>query len=863
MPRVASTVRQIKFSNAIIHSSQNSDLVASSQVGASSVPAPAQSTPFERRTMDDPIVFSTEEQSPPPEPLTRLFVPIISVDHLSQDYQDLPVDDILALGDQALLCEILPRTMGNMLLQDHSITEPEVIGPLVNNLYSTLNSLKTRRGPCEVLLYLSGHGIDPGNICLVPSAMKPNPTRPTRPEHDLRELEPHEWYKYKYSLEKDAERYLEEFYCKYANAFREYSKPLGFVGGEVYAHHRGFIGVLGVLGLWCHAHHECKGDTYHHLVIVADCCFAGIWGATLKRIMKSDSENLHNYKDCLLNYPVSIQCATYESEASNAGLFTPLWYFLQNADPSDLDQLRASPKREPAVTQHPWYVSTSTVRPSWKFFNDPTLFADLHGAQLKQLEEYVLPAEVRQDNCPPLVWPFIIALASEAQHLQEELEKQLRAVKILEKATEALRASHESQVAHSINTIQQSYARLRDLLFNAIPRSQRPLRHSVLDPKGKKLSIANREQLKKTLQPRDQCERERAIDPGVYVFQGGEGDMSLIVTPGQEHVILIDGTKTAACFKAAWDSILKYLKRITMIFVTHHDEDHTYGIQLLLARYCVEPTGMLPDIRRTIIYMNTRSDFLRKNFKHEEEIEALAKKLDLLVEPFIINRHCLCVDLHMQKDFFLAVLLPRQQLVDDCRVRVPEVGQSTGTVSSRGGTTAANVLSINVVAVWKNRDAYLFTGDAHLADVTEAAQDFLRIHRMESFKYVDVPHHGSANSNVKKVNPEDRGLARIPAEHYLISHCGNHHNPSFQTVKDILKREDYSTLHFLYKERNSKPPVRDPPVRTPPGICCQECGFGHNTTTRNWHCACVNEEEVKDKIKCHYQECFVFFRFID
>ena len=232
----------------------------------------------------------------------------------------------------------------------------------------------------------------------------------------------------------------------------------------------------------------------------------------------------------------------------------------------------------------------------------------------------MLPAKVRQDNCPPLVWPFIIALNSEAKQLREKLEVQLRAANILENATEEVRASHDSQVAHSIDTIKQSYARLRDLLFNAIPRSQRSLRHFVLDQPGNKLSKATREQLKKTLQPRYQ---KRVIDPGVYVFQGGEGDMSLIVTPGQKQVILIDGTKAADCFEAAWNSILKYLKRITMIFVTHHDEDHTFGIQLLLARYCVEPTDMLPDISRTIIYMNTRAFLNCKNFRHEQEIETL------------------------------------------------------------------------------------------------------------------------------------------------------------------------------------------------------------------------------------------------
>ena len=77
--------------------------MASLQVSAASLPLSGRSPLFARRSMSDPVVFSTEEQSPPPIPFERLFVPIVSIDHLSQDYRDLPVDDILALGDQALL----------------------------------------------------------------------------------------------------------------------------------------------------------------------------------------------------------------------------------------------------------------------------------------------------------------------------------------------------------------------------------------------------------------------------------------------------------------------------------------------------------------------------------------------------------------------------------------------------------------------------------------------------------------------------------------------------------------------------------------------------------------------------------------
>ena len=128
---------------------------------------------------------------------------------------------------------------------------------------------------------------------------------------------------------------------------------------------------------------------------------------------------------------------------------------------------------------------------------------------------------------------------------------------------------------------------------------------------------------------------------------------------------------------------------------------------------------------------------------------------------------------------------------------------------------------------------------------------------------MDEPHHGSANSNVKDVELIYCGLAGIPAEYYLISHCGNHDKPSFQTMKDILKREDCRTLHFLYQERNFKPPVRDPPVPKPPGISCQECGVSHTTTTQNWHCTCMSEANIRVPLTCHFWECFVFFPFTD
>ena len=98
--------------------------------------------------MDDPVVFSTARQLPHPEreSCQLLFVPIISIDRPSQDFRDLPVDDILTLGDQTLLHLYAPTR-----LLAETVVEPDVFGPLVNELYDKINSFSLKiRGACEV-----------------------------------------------------------------------------------------------------------------------------------------------------------------------------------------------------------------------------------------------------------------------------------------------------------------------------------------------------------------------------------------------------------------------------------------------------------------------------------------------------------------------------------------------------------------------------------------------------------------------------------------------------------------------------------------------------------------------------------------
>ena len=84
--------------------------------------------------------YSTKEQSDPRtyEEGQRLFCPIISIDHLSQDFQDLPVDRILAIGDQALLYQLEHDDKAGQFYLSQPIDEPDVFGPLVNHFYETL-----------------------------------------------------------------------------------------------------------------------------------------------------------------------------------------------------------------------------------------------------------------------------------------------------------------------------------------------------------------------------------------------------------------------------------------------------------------------------------------------------------------------------------------------------------------------------------------------------------------------------------------------------------------------------------------------------------------------------------------------------
>ena len=120
---------------------------------------------------------------------------------------------------------------------------------------------------------------------------------------------------------------------------------------------------------------DCPSSVTHRLFIVADTCFAGIWGQTLQKI----AENCI-LKELVTKHPVSIQCATDEFETSRGGVFTPLWYYLNTAIETEVRSLREQYEQQDAHAhdldndddeiQHPCFFTTSRDPPSWNVYRE-------------------------------------------------------------------------------------------------------------------------------------------------------------------------------------------------------------------------------------------------------------------------------------------------------------------------------------------------------------------------------------------------------------------------------------------------------------------------------------------------------------
>ena len=190
----------------------------------------------------------------------RVVCTIISMDKLSRDFLELPVDRILAIGDQALLVDLYERNglQDSNLLKPYTdihaieriepVNQPESITSLVDNFYQILCRLQFHEEPHEILLYISGHGLHPGNIGLIPDGISAHPAHA-----DLDKLSTEQ-------CKEEGYMYLSKFYEACCKA-KICESSLGFVGGEAGAHQHGYIGALGVLGLWCYYNKDVKKAT--------------------------------------------------------------------------------------------------------------------------------------------------------------------------------------------------------------------------------------------------------------------------------------------------------------------------------------------------------------------------------------------------------------------------------------------------------------------------------------------------------------------------------------------------------------------------------------------------------------------------
>ncbi|KAJ3377023.1 hypothetical protein HDU92_008689, partial [Lobulomyces angularis] len=342
--------------------------------------------------------------------------------------------------------------------------------------------------------------------------------------------------------------------------------------------------------------------------------------------------------------------------------------------------------------------------------------------------------------------------------------------------------------------------------------------------------------------------------PGLYVFPGAKGDMSIIVTP--EEVVIIDGTEVFDALQFAWIKNISHLPKITKIIITHHDKDHVYGIELLLAKYfhaSEDDFKKLPSIENLKIYMNFKRDIrVARNQKDEFYIKDLIEKLNEKKVNLNITKSELTEpkEIFSNEKFTLESILPTIELIKSpsnisgktiqkCYLDMKK--NITQAVSLRGGATAANVFSICLVLTKKNfrkkSKHYLFTGDSHLLDLSAAAKSFLERKHIPYFEYMDIPHHGSANSNVYSDNKENtieqarNGFSSFKSRKYVLSHNGGPNGnkivPKFITITTILQeKHTYSKLYFLTEKRKKT-------------LNCTHC----RVDSTNWVCNCPNNAQ--------------------
>jgi len=292
-------------------------------------------------------------------------------------------------------------------------------------------------------------------------------------------------------------------------------------------------------------------------------------------------------------------------------------------------------------------------------------------------------------------------------------------------------------------------------------------------------------------------------------------------TRAEQRVMVIDGGT-----KQSGSDLVQHIRRyyntdrIDTVVSTHPDSDHISGLTVVLESLAVSqllmhrPWEHSREVRSLLssgeISHLKISDKLRRSLESACELEQLAKKLRIPIEePFagmgtpdgsvtILGPSREYYEA-MVCDFrgapgtptsFLEILQRAAQTGGEIAARVLE-SMAIETLDDCGETSAENNSSA-IVLIRDSGRALLFTGDAGIPALTQAADHAISIGvDLGSLVLLDVPHHGSR----RNVGPTLLNRIRATTSYISAAPDGEPKHPSRRVVNALIRRGStvYST----------------------------------------------------------------------
>lgn len=296
----------------------------------------------------------------------------------------------------------------------------------------------------------------------------------------------------------------------------------------------------------------------------------------------------------------------------------------------------------------------------------------------------------------------------------------------------------------------------------------------------------------------------KTLPDGVYPCRAGNGDMTLVVAG--DKIVLWDGGLVGR-FRDAFAALVHQVDRLTDIVVTHHDLDHVEGVIKLLL-HCSTCGECRSRISGAKLWMRSMIKFERpegkfRGFKHEHDVLDLAKQLGLAKDlnpkagTVVVDNDQLELSIispveeklkpamenwdSAAKKWDAAMQALSKAKTDPSPAELEKANDATKIVASHS-ITAANVLALVGLLHWKKAGTWmLLTSDAHSRDIVDALGDISG----KVFRYVDVPHHGSALNHVSGA----RSLMSVlrPQIALVSGNDAGHRHPNHDVVLDALQ----------------------------------------------------------------------------